>query len=156
MIFSVMCVCCRPTYSGRQVCGRTIRGHTGGRSHTRKVTQDFSTFLLRCLPIFSREKDPAFPFSLVDREVKFCVLTNQSFSSCWAFFFLLFFFFFCEEESQFVGQHRDSNSRPNVRRFRRYYLLNHRGDRVSIKYWPRAYRSVVSRLNVQDSSSEQA
>ena len=27
------------------------------------------------------------PFlSLVDREVEFCVLTNQSFSTCWAFF----------------------------------------------------------------------
>ena len=24
--------------------------------------------------------------SLVDREVEFCVLTNQSFSTCWAFF----------------------------------------------------------------------
>ena len=32
-----MCVCAfchRPIYSGRQVvCGRTSRGHTGGRSH---------------------------------------------------------------------------------------------------------------------------
>ena len=32
-------------------------GHTGGRSHRRKVTQDFlSTFFLRCVPeFFSRE-----------------------------------------------------------------------------------------------------
>ena len=29
----VLCVCCRPVYSGRQTCGRTSRGHTGGRSH---------------------------------------------------------------------------------------------------------------------------
>ena len=30
------------------------------------------------------------PFlSLVDREVGLCVLTNQSFSTCWAFFFFL-------------------------------------------------------------------
>ena len=36
--------------------------------------------------------------SLVDREVEFCVLANQSFSACWAFFF----FFFYEEKSQFV------------------------------------------------------
>ena len=36
------------------------------------------------------------PFlSLVDREAKFCVLTIQSFFTCWAFFF-------CEEKSQFV------------------------------------------------------
>ena len=29
-----MCyVVCHPIYSGRQVCGRTSRGHTGGRSH---------------------------------------------------------------------------------------------------------------------------
>ena len=37
--------------------GCTSRGHTGGRSHRRKVTQDFSsTFLLRCMPLFfSRE-----------------------------------------------------------------------------------------------------
>ena len=26
-------VCCHPIYSGRQTCGRTSRGHTGGRSH---------------------------------------------------------------------------------------------------------------------------
>ena len=33
------------------------------------------------------------PFlSLVDSEVEFCVLTNESFSTCWAFFF-------CEEKS---------------------------------------------------------
>ena len=38
-----VCVSCHPTYSGRQACGRTSRGHT-------EVTQDFSTSLLRCLP----------------------------------------------------------------------------------------------------------
>ena len=39
------------------------------------------------------------PFlSLVDREVEFCVLKNESFSAYWAFFF----FFFCEEKPQFV------------------------------------------------------
>ena len=32
------------------------------------------------------------PFlSLVDREVEFCVLTNYSFSTCWAFFILFYF-----------------------------------------------------------------
>ena len=29
-----VCVCCHPIYSGRQVCGRTRRGHTGGRWHS--------------------------------------------------------------------------------------------------------------------------
>ena len=28
-----VCVYCRSIYSGRQACGRTSRGHTGGRSH---------------------------------------------------------------------------------------------------------------------------
>ena len=32
--------------------------------------------------------------STVDREIEFCVLTNQSFSTCWVFYFL--FLFFCE------------------------------------------------------------
>ena len=33
------------------------------------------------------------PFlSIVDREVEFCVLTKQSFSTCWAFYFILFYF----------------------------------------------------------------
>ena len=40
------------------------------------------------------------PFlSLVDREVKFCVLTNSSFSTCWAFIY----FFVCEEKFQLSG-----------------------------------------------------
>ena len=34
------------------------------------------------------------PFlSLVDREVEFRVLTNQSFFTCWAYFFYVFYFF---------------------------------------------------------------
>ena len=40
------------------------------------VTQDFSTFILRCLPsLFSREGFSPF-LSLVDREVEFCVLND--------------------------------------------------------------------------------
>ena len=43
------------------------------------------------------------PFlSLVDREVERCVLTNESFSTYWAFFIFLFLFF-CEEKSQAVA-----------------------------------------------------
>ena len=69
------------------------------------------------------------PFlSLVGREVKkCCVLTIESFSTCSASFY--FSFSFCEEKSQFVGRHRDSNSRPNVRSLRGYQLNHHRGDR---------------------------
>ena len=34
------------------------------------------------------------PFlSLVDREVEFCVLSNLSFSTCWAFFLFFLFYF---------------------------------------------------------------
>ena len=36
---------------------------------------------------------------IVDREVELCVLTIESFSTCWAFLFLfLFLFYFCEEK----------------------------------------------------------
>ena len=79
---NIKCMCFLPIYFGRQACGRTSRGHTGGRIQ----------------PLLS----------LVDRNVEFCVLINQPFSTC------------CvgEEKSQFVWLHRDSYSRPNVRRFR--------------------------------------
>ena len=46
------------------------------------------------------------PFlSLVDREVEFCVLTIQSFSTCWAFIFL----FFSEEKYLLPGFELTSN-----------------------------------------------
>ena len=49
-----LCVCCHPIYSGRQTWT-----HQPGL-HKRKVTQDFSNFLLRCLPLLlSREGLPA-------------------------------------------------------------------------------------------------
>ena len=60
-----VCVCvCFPLiyYSGRQAaCGRTSRGHTatGGRSH--RISHP-SSFCGACFN-FSREKDPAVPFS---------------------------------------------------------------------------------------------
>ena len=61
--------------------GRTSRGHTGGRSHRRKVTQEeghtgFLIHLLsavRALIFLARRIQPF--LSLVDREVEFCVLT---------------------------------------------------------------------------------
>ena len=57
-------------------------GHTGGRSHRRKVTQEegHTGFLIhlpsavRALIFVARRIQPF--LSLVDREVEFCVLTN--------------------------------------------------------------------------------
>ena len=63
-----VCMCCVffPFILDIKFVGRTSRGHTGGRSHRRKVTQDFSsTFFLRCVPsFFSRRIQPF--LSLVD------------------------------------------------------------------------------------------
>ena len=56
---------------------RTSRGHTGGRSHGISHPPSFCGACLN----FSREKDSAIFLSLVDREVEFCVLTIQSFST---------------------------------------------------------------------------
>ena len=54
---SAVCVCFLPIYSGRQVRWMYQPG-----SHRRKVTQDFSSTFLRCMPLFSREKDSAVLF----------------------------------------------------------------------------------------------
>ena len=82
-------------------------------SHRRKATQDFSsTFLLRCLPSFlSRE---GFSYSFPSSTVKSNFVYPRT------------------NRSPLVGKnpsYRDSNSRPNVRRFRGFQL-NHRGDRL--------------------------
>ena len=53
----VCCVCCHPISSGRQACGRTNRGHTGGRSHRISPPSFCGAYLN-----FSREKDSAIPF----------------------------------------------------------------------------------------------
>ena len=67
-----MCVCVYfPFILDIKFVGRTSRGHTGGRSH--RISHPPS-FCGACLN-FSREKDSAIPFPLVDREVEFCVLT---------------------------------------------------------------------------------
>ena len=88
----VCCVCFLPIYYGRRACGRTSQGHTGGRS--RRISQPPS-FCGACLIFLARRIQPF--LSLVDRDVEFCVVTNQSFSTCWAFFF------FCEKKSQLPG-----------------------------------------------------
>ena len=81
------------------------------------VTQNFLRLpsAVLALIFLARRIQPS--LSLVDREVKFCVPTNQSLSACWASFFLFYIpgIYCCEEKSQFVWLHRDSNSRPKQR-----------------------------------------
>ena len=107
------CVCFLHIYSGRQACGRTSRGHTGRLIHLPSAVLAL-TFLARRIQPF---------LSLVDCEVEFSVLTNYLFSTCWAFFFFV----------RKNPSYRDSNSRPNVRRFRGYQV-NYRGDRDNNDY----------------------
>ena len=52
-----------------------------------------------------------------------CILVGHDFSYIYIYILL-----FCEEKSLFVRLHRDSNSRPNIKRFR-CYRLDHRGER---------------------------
>ena len=115
------------------VHGRTCLGHTGGRSH--RIFNPPS-FCGACLD-FCREKDSAIPFPR--RPWSRILCTNELivlhplgiFILVGYDIFIFFFLYFCEEKSQFVWQHRDSNSRPNVKRFRGYQL-NHRGAYVQI------------------------
>ena len=67
-------------------------GVTQEEGHTRFLHLPSAVIAL----IFLARRIQSFLF-LVDREVEFCVLTNQSFSSCWVFFILL-----CEQKSQFI------------------------------------------------------
>ena len=69
--------------------GRTSRGDTGGRSHRIFHPPSFCGACLFFIFLARRIQ----PFlSLVDREVEFCILTIQSFSTRWAFLFLFFSF----------------------------------------------------------------
>ena len=72
-----VCVCFFPFILGIKFVGRTSRGHTGFFIHLPSA--------VRALVLFARRIEPF--LSLVDREVEFCVLTIQSFSTRWAFFF---------------------------------------------------------------------
>ena len=115
-----MCVCLLPSH-----LLKLVDAHQPG-SH-RKFTQDFlhlPSAVLALIFIARRIQPSLSPIG--HKVVEFNVPTNSSFYTCWAFFFL--FFFFWEEKSQFMWLRRDSNSRPNVRRFRGY-RRNHRGDR---------------------------
>ena len=62
----------------------TSRDHAGGRSH--RVSSP--SFCGACLNFFLARRIQPF-LSLVDRQAIFCILTNQSFSTCWT---CLFFF----------------------------------------------------------------
>ena len=64
-----MCVCCHPVYSGRQTCGRTSRGHTGGRSHRIPSA-------VLALIFIARRIQPS--HAIVDCEVEFCVPTKKN------------------------------------------------------------------------------
>ena len=78
-------MCRHPIYSGSQVCGCTSRpGY-----HRRKVTQDFSNFLLLCvaLTFLARRIQPF--LSLVDREDDFRVCTHDFDRSPFAGHFIL-------------------------------------------------------------------
>ena len=102
-------VCCHPIYSGRQTYTfRYIwsRGHTGGNATQEFLHRPSAVLAL----IFYREKDSAVPFSRRPWSRILCI-HGISFSTCWAW---------CKRKSQFVWLHRDSNSLPNVRRFRGY------------------------------------
>ena len=76
-----VCVCFLPIHSGHQVRWTYQPG-----SHRRKVTQFLIHLLsaVRALIFLARRIQPS--LSLVDREVEFCVLTIQSFSTRWASF----------------------------------------------------------------------
>ena len=71
------------------------------------VTQIIRLFSVVHAFIFLARRIQSF-LSLVGCEVDFCVLTIQSFSTCWAFNFILHFL------GRKNRRHRDSNSRPNV------------------------------------------
>ena len=98
------------------------------------VTQDFTTFLLRCSPsFFSREGFcHFFPSSTGKSNFVFKRINRSPLIG--HFFYLLCFYLFARKKSQFIYLDRDSKSRPNVRRFRGYQL-NHRCMYVCMYVW---------------------
>ena len=96
-----VCVCCSHlfwTSSSLDVSTGVTQeeGHTGFLIHLPSVVRAF---------IFLARRIQPFP-SLVDREVEFCVLTTQSFST---YLLSIFIFYFRKK-----NVYRDSNSSPNV------------------------------------------
>ena len=114
--YSCVCVCCHPIYSGRQTCGRTSRarvtqeeGQTGFLRLPSAVLASF--FIVGRIQSF---------LSLVDREVKFCIPTNQSFSTCWGL---------CEENPSTCDCVEIRTHVPTSEGFE-VCRLNHPGDRL--------------------------
>ena len=78
-LVTCVCVCvrCHLIYSGRQVCGRTSRGHTGFLH---------LSFAVRALTFLAKMIQPF--LSLVDREVVFLVLRFNRSSLLGTFYFI--------------------------------------------------------------------
>ena len=94
-----MCVCVFfPLILDIKFVGHTGRGHTGGLTQEEGHTGFLIHFpsAVRALIFLAGRIQPF--LSLVDREVEFCVLTIQSFSTRWAFLF-------SREESRYVWLH---------------------------------------------------
>ena len=75
-ILLCVCLCCHPIYSGRQIFGRTSRGHTGGRSH--RIFPP--SFCGACLNFLSREGfSRPFPSSTVKSNFAFPQINRSPF-----------------------------------------------------------------------------
>ena len=99
-------VCCHLIYSGRQACGRTSRGHTGGRSH--RISHPTSSCGALFF-IFSREGfSRSFPSSTV-KSIFLYLRFNRS--PLVRHFYFLLFFIFGEEKSRWCD---DTGSRTHV------------------------------------------
>ena len=92
-------------------------GHAGFFIHLPSEVLTLIFLVIRIQPILS----------LVDHEVEFCVLTNKSFSTCWAFIYFILFIFVRKNSSSCdcIGVQFHV---PTLEGFE-VYQLNHRGDR---------------------------
>ena len=70
-LYLTLCMCCHPIYSGRQSCRRTIRRHTGGRSH--RISPRLPSAVLVVFFLAGRIQPS---LSLVDREVILCAVAK--------------------------------------------------------------------------------
>ena len=111
-------VCFLPIHSGHQVRWTYQPG-----SHRRKVTQDFSIFLLRCVPsFFSRE---GFSHSFPSSTVKLNFVYQRFNRSPLVRDFIFIFYFFSEKNPVY----RDQTHVPTCQRVTRL-PLSYRGDRL--------------------------
>ena len=89
----MMCVCCHPIYSGRQTCGRTSRGYTGGRSN--RISPP--SFCSACFDFLSLE---GFNCPFLSSAVESNFVYPRINRSLHAGHDLFPLFIFCEENSQ--------------------------------------------------------